>query len=250
MTAKLLQTLPADLDRHRLPKHVAVIMDGNGRWAKQRGLPRAIGHRQGVEALKDLLRCCIDWGIQSLTAYAFSTENWQRPSEEVNFLMFLFEHMLRLELKNLQADKIRINFIGELDPLPASLKAEIQHAIDVTADNKAVNFNVAVNYGGRGEIVRVCRQMAQMAQAGQLEPAEIDESLFSQHIYEFGASDPDLLIRTSGEMRLSNFLLWQMAYAEIYFSEILWPDFDRHAFHLALSAFQSRDRRYGRVEPN
>jgi undecaprenyl diphosphate synthase len=248
MTAKLLQTLPPDLDCQRLPKHVAVIMDGNGRWAKQRGMPRIMGHRKGVDVIKDLLLCCIDWGINSLTAYAFSTENWERPSEEVDFLMVLFERMLRQELEQMGRDGVRITFVGDLDRLPKSLQAEIARSMADTANNQAVHFTVAINYGSRREIVRVCRQLTEMVEGGKLKSSDIDESLFEQHLYTAGNLDPDLLIRTSGEMRLSNFLLWQMAYTEIYFTNTLWPDFNRTEFHRALLDYQERDRRFGTVQ--
>ncbi len=247
MTAKLLQTLPADLDRQHLPEHVAVIMDGNGRWAKQQGLPRIVGHRQGVDALKDLLRCCKDWGIRSLTAYAFSTENWGRPTEEVDFLMMLFERMLRKELEEMHLEGVRITFLGDLEALPKSLQSEIYRSMAETANNQAIHFNVAINYGSRKEIVRVCRQVAEKVQSGELKAEEVDESLFEKYLYTAGTHDPDLLIRTSGEMRLSNFLLWQIAYTEIYFTNILWPDFNRTEFHHALLTYQNRDRRFGKL---
>ena len=247
MTAKLLETLPADLDRQRLPKHVAVIMDGNGRWAKRQGLPRVVGHRQGVDTLKDLLRCCKDWGIASLTAYAFSTENWGRPVEEVDFLMILFERMLRQELEQMHLEGVRIRFVGDLAALPKSLQTEMQRSMVETADNSAIQFTVAINYGSRHEIVKVCCQLAEMVEQDRLKPEEITEKLFAEHLYTAGASDPDLLIRTSGEMRISNFLLWQIAYSEIYFTDILWPEFNRAEFHRALVAYQERDRRFGKI---
>jgi undecaprenyl diphosphate synthase len=249
MTAKLLQILPPDLDRQHLPNHVAVIMDGNGRWANQKGFPRVIGHRQGVEALKGLLRCCKDLGIKALTAYAFSTENWSRPTEEVDFLMVLFERILRHESQELQEHDIRLTFAGDLEALPLSLQAEIHHSMQVTANNKAVHFTVAINYGSRHEIIKVCRKLAAKIQSGEIQLEQINEALFQQNLYTFGQSDPDLLIRTSGEMRLSNFLLWQMAYTELYFTEILWPDFHRTEFHKALLSYQNRDRRFGRTNP-
>lgn len=248
MTAhSIVLQLPADLKRERLPRHVAVIMDGNGRWAKQRGLPRFMGHRRGVDALKDLLRCCRDWGIEALTAYAFSTENWGRPSEEVEFLMTLFERVLRQELREMMEEDVCIRFVGNLDGLPSSLKAQIDRAVAETASNKGIQFTVATNYGGRQEILQACRSIAHKVQQGLLKPDEIDEALFDHHLYTAGICDPDLLIRTSGEMRLSNFLLWQMAYGEIYVTETLWPDFDRDQFHQALSAYQQRERRFGKV---
>ena len=247
MTAKLLQTLPPDLDRQRLPKHVAVIMDGNGRWAKQKGMPRIAGHRQGVDALKDLLRCCKDWGIAALTVYAFSTENWSRPAQEVDFLMVLFERMLRRELDEMCQEEVRISFVGDLDSLSKSLRNEIERSQNATANNQAIHFTVAINYGSRREIVKACRQIAEATLAGEVNPENIDENLFEQHLYTAGNHNPDLLIRTSGEMRLSNFLLWQMAYTEMYFTHTLWPDFNRSEFHRALVDYQDRDRRFGKV---
>ena len=239
--------MPADIEKERLPNHVAVIMDGNGRWAKHRGMPRIMGHRQGVDTLKDLLRCCRDWGIGALTAYAFSTENWGRPLEEVEFLMTLFERVLRRELRELVAENVRIRFVGNLHALPESLQAEIERAMAATKDNSGIWFSVATNYGGRQEILHACRAIATAVQQGQLNPDRIDEALFERHLYTAGVCDPDLLIRTSGEMRLSNFLLWQMAYGELYVTETLWPDFNRSEFHLALRAYQQRERRFGKV---
>lgn len=249
MTAKpiALQDLPADLDNNRLPKHVAVIMDGNGRWAKRRGRPRIMGHQRGVDALKDLLRCCKDWGVPALTAYAFSTENWGRPLEEVEFLMTLFERVLRRELKEMMAENVRIRFVGNLEALPKSLQDEIAKSMDDTKNNCGIEFTVATNYGGRQEILQACRAIAQKVELGYLKSEEIDETIFESYLYTKGISHPDLLIRTSGEMRLSNFLLWQMAYAEIYVTQTLWPDFDRQEFYKALLDYQQRDRRFGKV---
>lgn len=249
MTVKpiVLQDLPPDLKRERLPKHVAVIMDGNGRWAKRQGLPRIMGHKRGVDALKDLLRCCKDWGVEALTAYAFSTENWGRPLEEVDFLMTLFERVLRKELREMIEENVCIRFVGNLDALPRSLQAEIRRSMLETENNRGIRFTVATNYGGRQEILQACRAIAHQVQQGLLQPDDIDEALFERHLYTAGICDPDLLIRTSGEMRISNFLLWQMAYAEMYITETLWPDFDRSEFHRALCAYQQRDRRFGKV---
>ncbi|NJM97676.1 MAG: isoprenyl transferase [Phormidesmis sp. RL_2_1] len=239
--------LPGDLNPHYLPKHVAVIMDGNGRWANQRGLPRIAGHRQGAKVLKDLLRCCKDWGVGALTAYAFSTENWRRPTTEVDFLMLLFEKMLRQELKAMHQEGVRIRFLGDLSELSPALQREIHRAMNQTAHNTAIDFNVAVNYGSRSEIVQACQQVAQKVERGDLPASAISEEMISQHLYTAG-SDPDLLIRTSGEQRLSNFLLWQLAYTEMYFTDVFWPDFDRSAFHQALQVFQKRDRRFGNAK--
>ncbi len=243
----LLQDLPADLQRERLPKHVAVIMDGNGRWAKQRGLPRIMGHRRGVDALKALLRCCRDWGIEALTAYAFSTENWGRPLEEVDFLMTLFERVLRQELEEMIRENVQIRFVGNLSALPDSLRTEIDRAMLATQDNQGIKFTVATNYGGRQEILQACRAIATQVQQGLLQPEDIDEALFEQHLYTAGNCELDLLIRSSGEMRVSNFLLWQVAYSEIYITDALWPDFDREEFHRALIEYQKRDRRFGKL---
>jgi undecaprenyl diphosphate synthase len=250
MTAKpiTLQQLPADIDRNRLPNHVAVIMDGNGRWAKRRGLPRIMGHQRGVDTLKNLLRCCKDWGIAALTAYAFSTENWGRPLEEVEFLMTLFERVLRRELKEMMEENVRIRFVGDLEQLPQSLQEEITKSMKETEENRGIEFTIATNYGGRQEIVQACREIASEVLQGVLQPDQISETLVQNHLYTVGLSDPDLLIRTSGEMRLSNFLLWQMAYAEIYVTQTLWPDFDRGEFHQALLDYQKRDRRFGKIK--
>ncbi len=248
MTAPIvLQDLPLDLEREKLPKHVAVIMDGNGRWAKRQGLPRIMGHKAGVDTLKDLLRCCRDWGIQALTAYAFSTENWGRPLEEVEFLMTLFERVLRKELREMMQENVQIRFVGNLQVLPQSLQAEIERSMVDTQHNRGIQFTVATNYGGRQEILHATRAIAHQVQQGLIQPEQIDDKLFENHLYTAGISDPDLLIRTSGEMRISNFLLWQMAYAEIYITQSLWPDFDRAEFHQALAAYQQRDRRFGKV---
>ncbi|MEH1781441.1 isoprenyl transferase [Nostoc sp.] len=242
-----LQDLPTDLKRELLPQHVAVIMDGNGRWAKRQGLPRIMGHKRGVDALKDLLRCCQDWGIQALTAYAFSTENWKRPQEEVDFLMTLFQRVLRQELREMVEENVQIKFVGNLQDLPRSLQQEISRSMEETKDNRGIRFSVATNYGGRQEILQACQAIAKQVQQGMLQPDEINEQVFESHLYTAGVTDPDLLIRTSGEMRLSNFLLWQMAYGEIYITDALWPDFDRAEFHRALCAYQQRERRFGKV---
>ncbi|MEY2858053.1 MAG: hypothetical protein RLZZ74_2365 [Cyanobacteriota bacterium] len=244
----VLQQLPADLIKDRLPQHVAVIMDGNGRWAKNQGKPRIIGHQKGVDALKDLLRCCKDWGIPALTAYAFSTENWGRPQGEVQFLMTLFERVLRRELQEMKAENVKIRFVGNLQDLPASLRQEIDRSMEDTKNNQGIQFTVATNYGGRHEIIQACQAIATKVEQGYLKISEINEAVFEQYLYTQGIPHPDLLIRTSGEMRLSNFLLWQMAYAEIYVTPTLWPDFDRGEFHQALITYQKRDRRFGKVK--
>ncbi len=239
--------LPSDLDCTQLPQHIAVIMDGNGRWAKKRGFPRIMGHRRGADTLRDLLRCCKDWGIGALTVYAFSTENWGRTLEEVDFLMTLFENLFQLELKEMVAEGVKLEVVGNLDNIPASLYDAIDKARVATQHNQGVRFTVAINYGGRQEIVRACQAIATQVQQGSIEAADIDENLLSKHLHTANLPDPDLLIRTSGEMRISNFLLWQLAYAEFYVTDILWPDFDRRAFHQALLNYQQRHRRFGKA---
>lgn len=247
MTAQLATNFFSEINHAKLPQHVAVIMDGNGRWAKQRGLPRIEGHRRGAAALKEMLRFCKDLDIKTLTAYAFSTENWGRPTVEVNFLMSLFEKLLQKELKEMEEEEVCINFIGDLTPLPQSLQQEMQHSMERTKDNQGVFFNVAINYGSRHEMLNACRVIAKKVQQGELSTDAINEDAISQHLYTSASPDPDLLIRTSGEMRLSNFLLWQLAYTEIYVTETLWPDFDNQQFEQALKTFQQRDRRFGKV---
>ena len=242
------RTPPVSLDPLRIPAHVAVIMDGNGRWAQARGLPRVMGHRAGVEALKGTLRLCSDWGVQALTVYAFSTENWARPGEEVNFLMTLFERVLQKELQALEAEQVRIRFLGDLQALPARLQSLITEATERTATNRGIHFNVCTNYGGRRELVLAAQALATRVANGELDPASIDENALESELFTAGERDPDLLIRTSGERRISNFLLWQLAYAEIHVTDVFWPDFDEQALLSALLDYQQRRRRFGGLE--
>ena len=242
-----LSPLPNGLDRIRMPNHIAIIMDGNGRWAQAKGLPRTMGHTAGVESLKKILNLCSSWGIGALTVYAFSTENWSRPSEEVNFLMKLFESVLKRELNSLKLQKVKINFLGDLDPLPAALKDLIYESVESTSNNKGIHFNVCTNYGGRRELVLAAKRLAELSVKGELDPSLIDEKLFASQLFTANESDPDLLIRTSGEKRISNFLLWQLAYAEIHVTDVLWPDFNADALTNALLDYQSRKRRFGGV---
>ena len=239
--------LPKGLDRLRMPNHIAVIMDGNGRWAKAKGLPRTMGHTAGVESLKNTLHLCSDWGIGALTVYAFSTENWSRPSEEVNFLLTLFESVLKRELNNLKLEEVKINFLGDIDPLPIALKDLINESVESTSNNKGIHFNVCTNYGGRRELVLAAQKLAERSVKGEIDPSLIDENVFASELFTASESDPDLLIRTSGEKRISNFLLWQLAYAEIHVTDVLWPDFNANAFTKALLDYQSRRRRFGGV---
>lgn len=239
---------PAELDPTRVPAHVAVIMDGNGRWAQARGLPRVMGHRAGVEALKATLRLCSDWGVKALTAYAFSTENWSRPGDEVNFLMTLFERVLQRELQALESEQVRIRFLGDLDALPEKLQTLIADATARTANNTGIHFNVCTNYGGRRELVLAAQALATRAARGELDPSSIDENTLAAELFTAGEQDPDLLIRTSGERRISNFLLWQLAYAEIHVTDVFWPDFNREALLQALLDYQGRSRRFGGLD--
>jgi undecaprenyl diphosphate synthase len=248
MTAQLITNRSTSINQAKLPNHVAVIMDGNGRWAKQRGLPRIEGHRRGANTLKEMLRYCKDLGVKTLTAYAFSTENWGRPTGEVNFLMGLFERLLQKELKEMEEEEVCINFIGDLTPLPPSLQQEMHRSMERTKNNQGVFFNVAINYGSRHEMINACKAIAEKVQQGQLSADSIDDQTISQHLYTAASPDPDLLIRTSGEMRLSNFMLWQLAYTEIYVTDTLWPDFNHEQFDRAIVAFQQRDRRFGKVK--
>jgi len=224
-------------------------MDGNGRWAKARGLPRVVGHQAGVEALKSTLRQCSDWGIGALTAYAFSTENWSRPGDEVNFLMTLFEGVLQKELRSLEEEQVRIRFLGDLDGLPEKLQHLIDKATERTAKNSGIHFNVCTNYGGRRELVRAAQRLAKQAASGTLDPEAIDENIFARELFTAGDQDPDLLIRTSGEYRISNFLLWQLAYAEIHVTDVFWPDFNADVLKQALLDYQGRNRRFGGLDP-
>ena len=245
--SKEVSPLPKGLDSHRMPDHIAIIMDGNGRWAKAKGLPRTLGHTAGVESLKNTLRLCSDWGVGALTVYAFSTENWSRPSEEVNVLMTLFESVLRRELTNLKREEVKINFLGDLDPLPIALRDLINESVESTSINKGIHFNVCTNYGGRRELVLAAQKLAERSVKGELDPSLIDENVFASELFTASEVDPDLLIRTSGEKRISNFLLWQLAYAEIHVTDVLWPDFDADALTKALLDYQSRRRRFGGV---
>ena len=246
----LVVPLPRPIDPEKLPQHIAIIMDGNGRWANAQQLPRAMGHRAGVDALKRTLRLCSDWKIKVLTVYAFSTENWTRPKEEVNFLMTLFERVLKNEIEALNLKNVHINFLGDLDPLPSRLRDLINESIELTASNTGIKFNVCTNYGGRNELVLAAQKLAQLAVDGKLDPTLIDEKVFASELFTSSYVDPDLLIRTSGERRISNFLLWQLAYAEIHVTDTLWPDFDSISLTNALIDYQSRRRRFGGVDSN
>jgi undecaprenyl diphosphate synthase len=228
-----------------LPKHVAIIMDGNGRWATRRGLPRVAGHREGVKTTQAVVRATGDLGIRFLTLYAFSSENWTRPSDEVSTLMSLLEHAIDQELAELMANNVRLKVIGRADGVPAKVRRGIERVVSTTAANTGMTLIMAFNYGGRDELVDAFRTLAREVQAGALRLEEIDEVRVSRALYTDGVPDPDLLIRTSGEMRVSNFLLWQIAYTELWVTDTLWPDFGRRELYLAVADFQSRERRFG-----
>lgn len=237
--------LARQVDFARLPAHVAVIMDGNGRWAAQRHLPRAEGHRSGIDSVRDAVELSARLGIDVLTLYAFSVENWKRPQSEIALLMGLLKRYLRLELETLMRNDIRFRVIGREDELAPDIREELAAAEAKTADNAGMLFNIALNYGGRAEIVAAARR----ALAAGIAPTDLDEDRFSSFLYTAGQPDPDLLIRTSGEMRVSNFLLWQIAYAEIWVTDTLWPDFRARHLLEAILAYQKRDRRYGGIKP-
>ncbi len=226
-----------------LPRHVAIIMDGNGRWAERRHLPRLAGHRAGVRNMHRIVRACVNVGIPMLTVYAFSTENWGRPTEEVDGLMEIFADASERETRNLHRNGVRIKHIGSLENVPLAQRRAIEKAVELTKDNDQLQLNVAFNYGGRAEVVRAVREIVQ----SQLSADAVDEQTIADHLYTAGMPDPDLVIRTAGEMRLSNFLLWQTSYSEYYFSEKMWPDFGEEEFARAIDAFASRRRKFGRL---
>jgi undecaprenyl diphosphate synthase len=239
-------TLARQVDVERLPAHIAIIMDGNGRWAAQRRLPRVEGHRAGIDSVRDVVETSARLGIDVLTLYAFSIENWKRPRSEVNTLMTLLKRYLRLELASLHKNNIRFRVVGRSEDLAEDVRHELELGIHQTAANSGMQFNIALNYGGRAEIVDAARR----AIVAGILPDQLDERRFGELLYTAGQPDPDLLIRTSGEMRVSNFLLWQIAYAEIWVTETLWPDFRRRDLLEAIVAYQKRDRRYGGIKPS
>jgi undecaprenyl diphosphate synthase len=238
--------LARQVNFEQLPAHVAIIMDGNGRWAAQRHLPRVEGHRAGIDSVRDAVETAARLGIDVLTLYAFSVENWKRPRAEVNTLMMLLKRYIRLELKTITRNNIKFQVIGRPEALAIDVQDELEFGIQQTAGNTGMLFNIALNYGGRAEIVDAARR----AIAAGIAPEALDERRFSEFLYTAGQPDPDLLIRTSGEMRVSNFLLWQIAYSEIWVTETLWPDFRRRDLLEAIVAYQKRDRRYGGIKPS
>ena len=227
-----------------LPRHVAIIMDGNGRWAKARGMPRLAGHRAGTENLRPILEACVDFGIEILTIWAFSTENWRRPEAEVTGLLRILERMIRRELRELHKQGVKLRHIGRMERLPKRLQKEVQDAVELTKDNDRIVLNVAFDYGGRAEIVHAVQQIIREGIAAE----EVDEELLSRHMYTAGQPDPDLIIRTGGDLRTSGFMLWQSAYTEYYITPTFWPDFGREELYEALVAFGQRDRRFGGIK--
>jgi undecaprenyl diphosphate synthase len=236
-----------DHDLSKLPSHIAIIMDGNGRWAKQRLMNRINGHEKGADAVRRIVRTCREIGIEILTLYAFSTENWQRPKAEVTALMDLLKRFLKSESREMHENNIRLNAIGQTHRIPKSVRSVLQQNMELTASNTGLMLNLALSYGGRTEIVEMVKQVAARVKNGQLDPSAITPEIISDNLYTRGMCDPDLLIRTGGDMRISNFLLWQIAYAEIFVTDTLWPEFSREEFMAILGDFQRRERRFGRI---
>ncbi len=239
--------LQVELQSDRIPRHVAIIMDGNGRWAEARGFERNEGHRAGIEAVRNVLRAANELGIKYLTLYAFSSENWDRPQAEVRELMRLLESYLVEEIDDVMENDIRVRAMGRLERLPPRVRKSVDEAVERTANNQAMTLVFALSYGGRAELVDAARKIARDAAAGELDPSTIDEKVFSSYLYEPGVPDPDLLIRTGGESRISNFLLWQVAYTELYTTKLMWPDFREEHLVAAVLDYQARERRFGKT---
>jgi len=239
---------PKDLDKDNLPRHIAIIMDGNGRWAKKRGLQRILGHRKGVEIFETMVSGCRELGIEYLTVYAFSTENWKRPAEEVGALMNLLVEFVEKKLEELNRNGIQIHHIGTFDGVDSIVQSKLRYAEELTKQNHGMVLNFAFNYGGREEIISAVKAIARETAGDEEKIAAIDAELFSQYLYTANQPDPDLLIRTSGELRLSNFLLWQIAYTEIWVTDVLWPDFQKEDLWCAIYDYQKRSRRFGGLE--
>lgn len=243
MSEETLKILP-----HTVPASIAIIMDGNGRWAKKKGWMRSVGHRFGVKTVKNIIKACDRLGVKVLTLYAFSTENWKRSSEEVGAIMALVVEFLKKDTDELCANNVCMRFIGDLSRLPADTLKSIEDTIQRTKENTGLIVNIALNYGGRAELARAAKRLALKVENGELNANEIDEALFSSMLYTSDCPDPDLLIRTGGDIRISNFLLWQIAYSELYFTDVLWPDFDEQELYRAIASYQKKDRRFGGVK--
>jgi undecaprenyl diphosphate synthase len=240
-------SLLESIDTANLPNHLAIIMDGNGRWAKQKGLLRAIGHENGTKSVRVTVETCAKLGIENLTLYAFSTENWNRPKLEVDTLMKLLVRSLKKELKTLQENNIRLNSIGNIEKLPKSILKELNEVIAITKNNSRMTLTLALSYGSREELINVVKNISDKVKNNIISIDSIDESIINQHLYTHNLPDVDLLIRTSGEHRISNFLLWQIAYAELYFTDVLWPDFKEDNLYEAIISYQKRERRFGKT---
>jgi len=238
---------PSTIDQENLPNHIAIIMDGNGRWANIRGLPRISGHRQGVKTVRKITELCGDLGIQTLTLFTFSSENWKRPLKEVGALMKLLLNSLRKEVKDLNKNNVRFTVIGDMKKFDRKIQKELIEALDKTKDNSGINLNLALSYGGRQEILCATRTLVEKVILGEIEIKDINENLFSKMLYTKDLRDPDLLIRTGGECRISNFLLWQIAYTEIHITDRYWPEFDKEDLMKAIYEYQNRDRRFGKI---
>ncbi len=249
MNSNTSSSIHTDLDPLNLPLHVAIIMDGNGRWAKKRLLSRIKGHEKGSEAVRTIVRACREIGIRILTLYAFSTENWQRPQTEISALMALLKKFLKSEQKELLDNNIRLNTLGQTERLPEDVRHELEKSKMLTKENTGLILNLALSYGGRDEIVKAVKEIAKKAIEGRIDPDSITPDFVAKHLYTGKMPDPDLLIRTSGEMRISNFMLWQLAYTEICITDTLWPDFGKDEFIRILKNYQQRERRFGKVEP-
>ncbi|GAA5522956.1 isoprenyl transferase [Aliifodinibius salicampi] len=234
-------------DEGKIPQHIAIIMDGNGRWAKSRGNIRSYGHKAGVDSVRDITEACAQIGVKYLTLYAFSTENWGRPKLEVNALMRLLANSLRKEAENLNENNIKLNTIGQIDRFPERCQQELQEAIELTEENDRLNLCLALSYSGRWDITEAVKKLAKRVKKGEIEPDDINDDLIGAHLSTADIPDPDLIIRTSGEYRLSNFLLWQLAYSELYITETYWPDFRRDELYKAIQSFQERERRFGKL---
>jgi undecaprenyl diphosphate synthase len=240
-------SLLESIDTNRLPKHLAIVMDGNGRWAKQKGFMRAFGHENGTKSVRTTVEQCAKLGIENLTLYAFSTENWNRPKLEVDTLMKLLISSLKSELKTLQENNIKLNSIGNLDKMPKSIQKELHEVIEKTKNNSRMTLTLALSYGSREELINVVKKISDKVKNNIISIETIDESIINQHLYTHNLPDVDLLIRTSGEHRISNFLLWQIAYAELFFTDVLWPDFTEEHLYEAIVSYQKRERRFGKT---
>jgi len=241
------EELQKSLDMKKLPKHIAIIMDGNGRWADRRNLPRVAGHKAGIDSVQEVVEICGELGIQVLTLYAFSAENWRRPPLEINALMKLLLDQLHEQTPDLNEKNVRVNVIGDTDRLPRKVIYELQRSIDVTKNNTGLILNLALSYGGRQEILRATKSIVSEVESGKLKLSDINEDVFAKYLYTSELPDPDIIIRTSGELRISNFLLWQCAYSEFYITDVLWPDFRKKHLLLALISYQRRKRRFGGI---